>query len=324
MDILGGPDPSSISQVSSTKGAITLPWPKSDRVRLITKLGTGCYSAKLLSDSAVAPFETQPLISAGAFRENVRFRNEVGTKSYFHKAITSSQGSQSEHTSVSAKGSAGCTFANISGTGAYNKSVMENNDDIMASIQATIRTGVIYFDQPRLSLDAIADVRRSRKDPSYFSRKYGDYYVASLRLGADAGLLASVSTKQRSEKESLEVKAKLHVLWWDIEKDYNEEQHSQEAWSSFRITAFETLGGTNVQNGASQEQPATVALSYIQQVSDLEKNVRNKMRALDLKENKTLNREEVQKVCESGLVAEVTLLPCTQIRDYTATLLERD
>lgn len=198
------------------------------------------------------------------------------------------------------------------------------DQDMMGYVQATVRTGVIYFDEPRLSLDAIAAVRRSRKDPSYFSRNYGDYYVANLRLGADSGLLASFSTKHSSFDETLKIKAKLHLLFVNIEKDHNEENHSHEDWSSFTITAFETLGGTNIQNGAFQAQNPMVAQKFIQQVGNLEENVRSKMRALDLKEDRTLSREEVQKICESGLVAEVTLLPCTQIRDYTATLVERD
>lgn len=130
MDILGGPDPSSIYQVSSTRGAITLPWPKLDSGRLKPVFGVSCHSAKLLSDGAVAPFEAQPILSAGTFRENVRFRNEVGTKSCFHKAITTSQGSQSEHLSVSAKAMAGCHFANLSGTGVYNRSIVQNKDVI--------------------------------------------------------------------------------------------------------------------------------------------------------------------------------------------------
>ncbi|KXG46652.1 uncharacterized protein PGRI_055080 [Penicillium griseofulvum] len=280
MDILNDLDPSPISLASSTGTSITLPWAMSESGQLIAQLGTGCHLGKLQSNNAVAPFETQPAISAGTFRENIRFRNEVGAKSSFHKAITFSQANKSDHMIMSAEVSAGCEFAN----------------DMKGSVQSTIRTGVIYFDQPRLSLDAIADIRRSKRDRVYFSQQYGDYYVASLRLGADAGLLASVSTKNRSESESLEVKAKLHVLWWDIEKSYNEEHHAHEAWSVFDITAFETLSGLNVQSGALQQDPQTVAWNYIQGVSNLEKSVRDKMSELGLEEDKSLTHEDVQKI----------------------------
>lgn len=188
-----------------------------------------------------------------------------------------------------------------------------------ASAQATIRTGVIYFDSPRLSLDAIADTRRSTRNRDYFSRKYGDYYVASLHLGADAGVLASVSSKDHSESESMEIKAKLHVLWWDVAKSHREEKHSEEVFFTSNITAFETLTGSNVKNGDSN-----TALTYIQRVSNLKERVRDKMDELKLQEDKVLKLEDVKEICEAGLVAEITLLPYSQMRDYTAALIERD
>jgi hypothetical protein len=128
MDILNELDPSPISLASSTGTSITLPWAISESGQLIAQLGTGCHSAKLQSDNAVAPFETQPALSASTFRENIRFRNEVGAKSSFHKAITFSQASQSDHMIMSVGVSAGCEFANVSGSGTYNRSVMENMD----------------------------------------------------------------------------------------------------------------------------------------------------------------------------------------------------
>jgi hypothetical protein len=88
----------------------------------------------------VAPFETQNALSASTHRECIRFRNEPGTKSSFHKAITSSQGSQSEHMSGSAEVSAGCKFAKISGSGTYNKTVTENQD--VRSIPHACRRGL--------------------------------------------------------------------------------------------------------------------------------------------------------------------------------------
>jgi hypothetical protein len=128
MDILDDPNLSPISLASSTGRAITLPWAKAESGQLIATLGTGCHSAKLQSDSAVAPFVTQRALSDGTFRESVRFRNEVGAQSSFHKAITSNQASKSEHMSGTAEVSAGCKFAKVSGSGTYNKSVMENHD----------------------------------------------------------------------------------------------------------------------------------------------------------------------------------------------------
>lgn len=80
-----------------------------------------------------------------------------------------------------------------------------------AFIQSSSRTGTIYIDGLRFSLDALADTRRARRNHnlSDFEVKYGDYYVASLQLGADAGILASTASTMHAESESLDVKVTL-------------------------------------------------------------------------------------------------------------------
>lgn len=47
--------------------------------------------------------------------------------------------------------------------------------DLKASVQASIRTGTVYIDGPRFSLDALADTPRARYNPSNFEARYGDY-----------------------------------------------------------------------------------------------------------------------------------------------------
>lgn len=132
------PTQPSLSLASSNGSPITLPWAKSESGQLIATLGTGCHPAKLQSDSAVAPFMTQHALSASTLQESIRFRSEVGAKSSFHKAITSTQATRSEHMSGSAKFSAGCKFANASGSGTYNKSVLENEDVGLSSRNALL------------------------------------------------------------------------------------------------------------------------------------------------------------------------------------------
>lgn len=109
-----------------------------------------------------------------------------------------------------------------------------------------IRTGTIYIDGSQFSLDALADTRRARSNPSTFTDQYGEYYVASLQLSADAGVLVSVSSSLHTESERLDLKGKLHVLWWDVEKSYHDESSMSTAWSNFNITAYDTLTRSNV------------------------------------------------------------------------------
>lgn len=191
-----------------------------------------------------------------------------------------------------------------------------------ASIQASIRTGTVYIDEPRFSLNALADTHRSQSKPSYFSEIYGEYYVASLQLGADAGLLASSASKEHMETESLDVKATLHILWWDIEKNIHTESHSSDFWSQIKVTGFDTLTGEDLTHISPQGDGEV--MNYVQRVTELEARVRQKMDGFALTKNKVVDWHMCKSLCEAGLVAEITLLPYSQVRDYMTALTERD
>lgn len=191
-----------------------------------------------------------------------------------------------------------------------------------ASIQASIRTGTVYIDEPRFSLNALADTHRSQSKPSYFSEIYGEYYVASLQLGADAGLLASSASKEHMETESLDVKATLHILWWDIEKNIHTESHSSDFWSQIKVTGFDTLTGEDLTHISPQGDGDV--MNYVQRVTELEARVRQKMDEFALTKNKVVDWHMCKSLCEAGLVAEITLLPYSQVRDYVTALSERD
>ncbi|KAB8256224.1 hypothetical protein BDV32DRAFT_129624 [Aspergillus pseudonomiae] len=193
---------------------------------------------------------------------------------------------------------------------------------LKASLHATIRTGTIYVDGPRFSLDALADTRRSRRDPSYFSKIYGDYYVDNLKLGADAGVLLSSATSSSEQIESLDTKAKLHILWWDIEKNYHTESKSFKYWSEFHITGYDTLTGSNASDQSLDKPPQAVAQDYLKLAGDLEFRVRDKMKKFGLTGEKVVDLDICRKICASGLVAEVTLMPYSQVRDYMVAINE--
>lgn len=139
-----------------------------------------------------------------------------------------------------------------------------------ASIQSTICTRTVYINEPRFSLEALDDIWRTQSSRSYFSEKYGDYYMAGLQLGADAGVLASSASSTHTESESLDIKATLTVLWWDIKVNYHSEKYSSAQWSSFNITRFDTLTGSNVTNTSLQKPAQEVIQDYIQRVTNLE------------------------------------------------------
>ena len=331
------PTTPSLTLAASSGAQISLPWSTEGNAML----SSGCCVSQLEGNDAFAPFRTKPAFSERTLTERLRFRNETGAKSSFHKAITSSASSSSEHTSISGKAGVGGKFLGASVSGKYNKDVSDNSDvgscppfnrvvsnectqDMKASIQATIRTGTVYISQPRFSLDALDDTRRTQSSRSYFSEKYGDYYVASLQLGADAGVLASSASSAHTESESLDIKVTLTVLWWDIEVNYHSEKHSSAQWSNFNITGFDTMTGSNVTNASLQKPAQEVIQDYIQRVTNLEVRVREKMQEFGLTEDRNVDLDTCRKLCESVLVVGITLLPYSQVRDYVAAINERD
>ncbi|EIT82286.1 hypothetical protein Ao3042_00539 [Aspergillus oryzae 3.042] len=310
------PTTPSLGLIASNGGQITLPYSTGGSGKPIAILGSGCRPSKLESDDAHAPFNAKTALSDRSLKESVRFRIEDGALSKFHKAITSSSHATAEHLSISGCGRVGGKFL-----GAM-RAVSDNGHELKASIQASIRTGTVYIDEPRFSLNALADTHRSQSKPSYFSEIYGEYYVASLQLGADAGLLASSASKEHMETESLDVKATLHILWWDIEKNIHTESHSSDFWSQIKVTGFDTLTGEDLTHISPQGDGEV--MNYVQRVTELEARVRQKMDGFALTKNKVVDWHMCKSLCEAGLVAEITLLPYSQVRDYMTALTERD
>ncbi|QMW26339.1 hypothetical protein COH20_010775 [Aspergillus flavus] len=316
------PTTPSLGLIASNGGQITLPYSTGGSGKPIAILGSGCRPSKLESDDAHAPFNAKTALSDRSLKESVRFRIEDGALSKFHKAITSSSHATAEHLSISGCGRVGGKFLGASASGRYNKAVSDNGHELKASIQASIRTGTVYIDEPRFSLNALAETHRSRSKPSYFSEIYGEYYVASLQLGADAGLLASSAFNEHIETESLDVKGTVHILWWDIEKSIHTESHSSEFWSQIKVTGFDTLTGEDLTHISPQGDGEV--MNYVQRVTGLEARVRQKMDEFALTKNKVVDWHMCKSLCEAGLVAEITLLPYSQVRDYVTALNERD
>ncbi|GAB1206298.1 hypothetical protein APSETT445_004983 [Aspergillus pseudonomiae] len=148
--------------------------------------------------------------------------------------------------------------------------VVAGEQNVKASLHTTIRTGTIYVDGPRFWLDALADTRRSCHDPSYYSKIYGDYYVDNLKLGTGAGVPLSSATSSSEQIESLDINAKLYILWWDIEKNYHTESKYFKYWSEFHITAYDTLTGSNASDQSLDKPPQGVAQHYLKLAGDLE------------------------------------------------------
>ena len=152
---------------------------------------------------------------------------------------------------------------------------------------------------------------------------YGDYYVGNLTLGADAGLLVSRASEASTEFESIDIKGKLRILWWDVEKSYHDEKFSADAWSNLNITAFDTLAGTNISDTSNSRSSLRVAQESMGLIDNLDRRVHEKMVELGLRDHQPVDLETCHKLFASGLVVEVTLLPYRHVRDYVRASNER-
>lgn len=148
--------------------------------------------------------------------------------------------------------------------------------------------------------------------------------MGSLKLGADAGVLVSSASTASSTAESLDIKAKVSVLWWDIEANVHEASYSAETWSKLNVTAFDTLTGSNVSDASLKVSPQEVAEDYIRRANELEQRVGQEMGKFKLKHDQHVDLDLCQKLCESGLVVEMTLVPYNRARDFVAAISARD
>lgn len=93
------PTTPSLALAASSGTQISLPWSTEGDAMLSSE----CRVSQLEGDDAYAPFRAKPALSEKTLSRRLRFRNEMGAKSSFHKAIISSASSSSEHTSISGK-----------------------------------------------------------------------------------------------------------------------------------------------------------------------------------------------------------------------------
>ena len=202
---------------------------------------------------------------------------------------------------------------------------LKNRQDNKASIQSTIRLGTVVFsDEPRLNLEALSEVPRYRLGDSNqaFISRFGDYYVAAMRLGADNAMLISNSGSENSKSETLHASVTGKILGFSKTKSVDSYEQEGKALSDVTVNAFDTLDSIHV------EAPAFVDNLYIndqrRQAAELaskgrllESRARSRMQQLELRNRKILTSEDCMMLCDSGLVVEFVCSPFSRLRDYS-------
>lgn len=186
--------------------------------------------------------------------------------------------------------------------------------------------GCIEFEEPpefsRAAREAVRQGRNSTDDP--FKTKYGDYYVAGLRIGAANGteLSAASSSDFSSESKSYSVTVKVKVLCWTATttKSDSSSQSSLKASGTIKFNGYDTLSTSHTD--ASGKDYSSHQLIIGRANGNLEKGkllqgrLQEAARKFALVDGAVVSQSQVEEILTSGMVIEIQLLPYAKLRDY--------
>lgn len=152
-----------------------------------------------------------------------------------------------------------------------------------------------------------------------FRVAYGDYYVAGFTLGGEAGAFMSVNTDAMTKVEQQVVTES--VKGWFSTKSHTEVKmdRSHVEHLNFTFSGYDTLEGlteTHQPVKGSSPQLQNACSVFLEKTSILEIRLLQASRSLGLKTGHPLPLADCGKVCRSGLVVQLLLVPFKWLRDY--------
>lgn len=159
-----------------------------------------------------------------------------------------------------------------------------------------------------------------------FKRRFGDYYVAGIRLGGDSSVFVSVDEASKSSVQTLKVKVNIRVLFWTATIEHTQEERTASESLSFQFAAFDSITQTHetLDSGQPFQQVKGLVQVYTDLGNTLNQRITDLRGKLGLEKNKILQWSEIEPICQSGLVAEVILQPFVFQRDFVAQSKRRD
>jgi hypothetical protein len=159
-----------------------------------------------------------------------------------------------------------------------------------------------------------------------FKRRFGDYYVAGLRLGGDSSVFVSVDEAAKSSAETFKAKVSVRVLFWSASIEHSHEERAASESLSFQFAAFDSLTQTHetLDNGAPFQQVRGLVKRYTELGGSLNQRITDLRGELRLEKDKILKPSDITAVCESGLVVEIILQPFIFQRDFVSQSKRRD
>ncbi|KAI0142770.1 hypothetical protein GGR57DRAFT_485558 [Xylariaceae sp. FL1272] len=308
----------SLQRLAKENSHILIPWS-----HLPIQLGAGFKSSEAKNGN---PFDVPSAYSAPTLRNAViRYTEDDGLRGLDRKVSSSSSMEKSEHLSVSGGISVDCGVVAGSATGSYDKAVLENQDVSKHSSKSSLRLGTISFvSTPLLNLDAQKILRCSQAMKPIalqrFTRKYGDYYVAGIRLGADSSTFVSVDSSSASSSESLTVHLEVRVLFWSASWDHTEQNVSASQSLKFNFAVFDSI--SQAHDSPKTPQSFSRVRETIQLYSELGDNLTGRVQELKdqlgLHDGKVLQMMDLEEIYKSGLAVELILLPFCFQRNFVA------
>ncbi|ETS81498.1 hypothetical protein PFICI_06500 [Pestalotiopsis fici W106-1] len=321
---LAPPGIASLSQLAANNSHIIIPWTKT-----AVQLGGGFKSWNVKDGD---PFAVPAAFDSKSLQRTViQYTDDDGFRGSSHRTSSTSSMEKAEHLSVSAGISVDCGFLGASATCNYDKAVLEDQNTTKHSIRESVRSGTIYMaSTPDLGPEAQRILRcpAELKDIAIerFKRRFGDYYVAGLRLGGDSSVFVSVDEASKSSAETFKVKVNIRVLFWSTSIEHSHEERAASQSLSFQFAAFDSLTQTHetLSNGEPFEQVRELVKVYTDLGGSLNQRIADLRDKLGLEKDKILNPSDIASICQSGLVVEVILQPFIFQRDFVAHSKRRD
>lgn len=181
--------------------------------------------------------------------------------------------------------------------------------------------------QPKLSGRAKAYLRKNGLEA--FEARYGNYYVASYRLGGDTAIMITTSASRTKKKETLSVKVTAEVLCFSKSTQHEKSFYSFDASKSIKFLGFDTLAVQNwdetcdgPENGEAFKNLYEKAMQLVENTHNMTNRLEDKLERLGLANGDLLSTDQCHKLGREGLIIELVLLP---IRRLTEVLvLEND
>jgi hypothetical protein len=162
----------------------------------------------------------------------------------------------------------------------------------------------------------------SENGPEKFRGKYGDFYLAELGLGGDAGVYVTTSASSSASSEDISVVAEVNVLFFSDDVEVARSHEAQLSRSAeFALVAHDTVDKKSIVQKWSGWETAKAndaqnkALEYSRKTDGLDGRVREALS--DVKPGK-VSQEDCEKLWKAGVIAEMLFVPFRTLRQVKA------